>query len=616
MKMPEQAPPIADYALLSDCRASALVSRYGSVDWCCMPRFDAAPCFGRLLDWRLGGYCSIAPVAQHFEGDRSYLEDTLVLCTTVRTEGGTAHIYDFLAMSEPGSGSDWQRLVRIVEGGAGVTDLKVEIAPRFDFGHIAPWVRAYEDGVFTALGGSHGLVLSGDLGLRRQGNHSLEANIRVREGERKRFAIQFARPELLEEGPVAVPTPTDLDRDLTATTEWWRQWSERLDPDKVNVSLGVKRAAITLKGLSYLPTGAIIAAPTTSLPEGLQGTRTWDYRFSWIRDAAFTADVMVKLGCDEEAFGFRRFIERSSAGSAEEFQTLYGIDGSRRQSEQELKRLEGYRGATPVREGNQASQQLQLDVFGEMLELAWVWHTHGHSPDRDYWRFLVDLVDRVAGIWHEPDHGIWEMRGEPQHFVHSKVMCWMALDRGIRLAKELDRQAPIDKWKQARGDIRAAVERHGYDDRTGVFIQAFGRHYLDAALLRLPRTGFISYDNPRMIRTTDAVRERLDVAGLLLRYDCPDGLPGREGAFLACSFWLVECLAGQRRFDEAQQVFDRAASTANDLGLFSEEYDYDQEQLLANFPQGLTQLSYVSAGLALSNGAPFSESKPARAGSR
>lgn len=616
MKLPEQAPPIADYALLSDCRASALVSRYGSVDWCCMPRFDSAPCFGRLLDWRLGGYCSIAPVAKQFEGDRQYVDDTMVLSTTVRTESGSARVLDFLALATTDDELSYRRLVRVIEGLEGTSDLKAEVCPRFDFGNTAPWLRAYADGVYTAVGGSNGLVVCGDLDLRRRGKHELEANVRVQAGERKYLAMQFVPPEWLDEGPVAVPSIQELDRNLDSTLAWWRSWSGRIDESKTAHDPGITRSAITLKALSYLPTGAIIAAPTTSLPEGLQGTRTWDYRFSWIRDAAFTADVMVALGCDDEAYAFRRFIERSSAGSADEFQTLYGVDGRRRQSESELKEIEGYHGASPVRDGNQASEQLQLDVFGEMLELSWIWHYHGHSPEPDYWEFLVDLVDRASTLWQEPDHGIWEMRGEPQHFVHSKVMCWMALDRGIRLAEDLQRPVPLERWTAARDEVRATVERRGYDEKRGVFIQAFDRDYLDAALLRLPRTGFIAYDDPRMVRTTDAIRDSLSVDGLLLRYDCPDGLPGREGAFLACSFWLVEALAGQRRFEEAQQAFDRAVATANDLGLFSEEYDYDQHQLLANFPQGLTQLSYVSASLALRNRAPFSEPKQVQAGSR
>ncbi len=609
MRTPQQAAPIGDYALIGDCHAAALISRYGSIDWCCMPRFDSEPCFGRLLDWRRGGNCTITPLASEYQGEREYVDRSLVLCTTFRTESGQARVYDCMALDEERlrDESPQRRLIRIVEGIDGSTDLRVEVLPRFDFGDVKPWVREHDDCVFTAVGGNKGLVISGNMDLRQEDQYSLSASIRVHAGERRCLGIEFVSPEKLDDGPKSVPSVKELQRNLDDTVNWWRAWSAKIKDDDSDQAPGVHRSALVLKALNYAPTGAIIAAPTTSLPEGLQGTRTWDYRFSWIRDAAFTADVMVELGGEAEAYGFRRFIERSSAGSAKQFQTLYGIDGSRRQDEIDLKHLEGYRGATPVRIGNQASQQMQLDVFGEMLELSWIWHRHGHSPSDDYWHFLVDLVNRVCSHWRDPDHGIWEMRGEPQHFVHSKVMCWSALNRGIGLARELDREAPVNQWTEAREQVRAAIERDGYDRERGIFIQAFERNYLDAALLRMPSVGFIEYTDERMIRTTDAIREGLGVDGLLRRYDSPDGLPGEEGAFLACSFWLVECLAGQQRFDEAQQVFDRAVATANDVGLFSEEYDVDQQQLLANFPQGLTHLSYVSAVLALQRRAAVTE---------
>lgn len=604
MRRPQQAPSIADYALLSDSRAAALVSRYGSVDWCCLPHFAADPCFGRLLDWRRGGFCSIAPAVEEFDGERDYLDDSLVLCTRFHTDSGSVRIYDFLAVDPSDSRREaYRRLVRIVEGTRGHVDLRIEVEPRFDFGHVTPWIRAYDNGVFTAVGGHNGLVLVSDMGIHLATQHALLGEVRVREGERRCLGIQFVPPELLDKGPHDAPTPDALFESVDATWSWWREWSAKIRCGDEGTEAGLRRSALVLKGLSYAPTGAIIAAPTTSLPEGLQGTRTWDYRFSWIRDAAFTADVLVELGCDDEAYAFRRFIERSSAGSAEQFQTLYGIDGARRQSEFELNDLEGYRGATPVRVGNQASEQLQLDVFGEMLELSWIWHQHGHSPSDEYWHFIVELIDRVCTVWREPDHGIWEMRGQPQHFVYSKVMCWSAVDRGVALARELERQAPVDRWVRTRDEIKATIEAQGYDRDRGIFVQTFGSSYLDAALLRLPRVGFVAHNDPRMTRTVDAIWTALDVNGLLRRYDSPDGLPGTEGAFLACSFWLVECLVGQGRFEEARRVFHRAASTANDLGLFSEEFDVDQDHLLANYPQGLTHLSYISAGLALRRGA-------------
>lgn len=601
MKNPEQAPSISDYALISDCRAAALVSRYGSIDWCCLPKFNAEPSFGRLLDWRRGGFCSITPQAQQFDGTREYLDGGLVLSTTFCTESGKARVLDFLVLEDddPGAAEGRPELVRIVEGLEGTSDLVVQVSPRFDFGDVKPWVRQHGDGVFSAVGGNKGLVIQSDIELRLEGKYDLQGSLRVHAGERKRLALLYRPAEELDDGPGKLPRADRWDKALDRTCKWWSAWSRKVQGQEGEFGSQIHRSALVLKALTYAPTGAIIAAPTTSLPEGLSGTRTWDYRFSWIRDAAFTADVLVELGCEDEAYAFRRFLERSSAGSAEQLQTLYGIDGARRQQEFELEHLEGYHGATPVRVGNQASTQLQLDTFGEMLELSWIWHQHGHSPHEDYWEFLVELIDRVSNHWRDPDHGIWEIRGEPQHYVHSKVMCWSTLNRGIQLAQDLGRKAPVDRWAEARDAVKAAVEEHGYDRKQGVFMQAFERPYLDAALLRLPSVGFVDYNDPRMVRTTNAIRTGLDADGLLYRYDAPDGLPGEEGAFLACSFWLAECLAGQQRFDEARAVFERATGTANDLGLFSEEYDVRQDRLLANFPQGLTHLSHISAAMAL-----------------
>lgn len=608
MELPQQAPAIGDYGLIGDCHAAALISRFGSVDWCCLPSFAAEPSFGRLLDWRRGGFCSIAPVAQSFEGTRAYLEDSLILATTFLTSSGSVRVLDFFSIeSDPIHPTEPPQLVRIIEGLEGVMDVEVQVSPRFDFGDVKPWLRQHAANVFTAVGGNKGLLICGDVDLHLEQKYDLRRTVRVHAGERRYLGVLYRAPATLDRTPNGVPAAKELHKKFNHTRRWWSKWSGKIKLQSTDYAAAVHRSATVLKALTYAPTGAIIAAPTTSLPEGLAGTRTWDYRFSWIRDSAFTADALVELGCDEEAYAFRRFLERSSAGSAEQLQTLYGIDGARRQDEFELEHIEGYHGATPVRVGNQASRQIQLDVFGEMLELAWIWHQHGHSPSDDYWQFLVELVNRVSKHWSDPDHGIWEVRGEPQHYVHSKVMCWSALNRGICLARDLQRDAPVDEWARARDAVREAVEAHGYDQKRGVFMQAYERPYLDAALLRLPSVGFIEFDDPRMVRTTDAIRAGLDTDGLIRRYDSPDGLPGEEGAFLACSFWLAECLAGQQRYDEARDVFERAAATANDLGLFSEEYDTTRQQLLANFPQGLTHLSYISAALALSRQSAVTE---------
>ncbi|MDT8386608.1 MAG: glycoside hydrolase family 15 protein [Thiogranum sp.] len=596
---PRQAPPVGDYALISDCHAAALVSRGGSIDWCCMPRFDSEPCFGRLLDWQGAGHCSIASTNAGVRISRQYLDDTMVLSTRFDTATGSAQVFDLLVLKETGRTFSGRQLLRIVEGLEGNVDFHVEVQPRFDFGDVRPWLREDQPGVFVAVGGAHGLVICGDMGLEREGKYSLSSDFRVGSGQRRRLSVQFSHPELLDNGPDQVPDAQQLDQSLEQTGYWWRHWCRRINIDDTGSFPGIRRSVITLKALSYLPTGAIIAAPSTSLPEGLSGTRNWDYRFSWVRDAAFTARALVEVGCEDDAYQFRRFIERSSAGSAAQFRTLYGVDGGRRQEEFELVHLEGYRGASPVRVGNRAARQIQLDVFGETLELSWLWHRRGYAPSQSYWQFLVNLLNRVCAHWQEPDHSIWEVRGARRHFVHSKVMCWSALNRGIHIAEELGREAPVEQWQRSCEDIRAAVEEHGYDRERGIFVQSFEEPYLDAALLRMSCVDFIDHQDERMLRTTDAIRAALEVDGLLHRYDAPDGLPGQEGAFLPCSFWLAECLAFQQRRSEARSVFERAVRTANDLGLFSEEYDTRRQLLWGNFPQALTHLSYITAALAL-----------------
>jgi GH15 family glucan-1,4-alpha-glucosidase len=382
------------------------------------------------------------------------------------------------------------------------------------------------------------------------------------------------------------------------TVKWWRRWSGRGRLESSDGPAAI-HSAIVLKGLTNAPTGAMIASATTSLPEALGGGRNWDYRFSWIRDSAFALRSLGELGFDAEADGFRRFVERSAAGNEDDLQIVFGPGGERRLVEVEVPELEGYRRSRPVRAGNNAYTQDQHDVYGELLGLSWRWHERGRSPDDDYWRFLVDLVDAAASVWRRKDPGLWEIRGDPQHFVHSKAMCWAALDLGIKLAKESSRQAPVRRWTQTRDQIREAVETRGYDKRRGVFIRAFGNRAMDGALLLLPNVGFVEWDDDRMVRTTDAVWEELGEDDLIWRYRGPDGLEGEEGAFVPCSFWLVECLARQGRVEDARRIFDRAVSTANDVGLFSEEFDPKRRIMLGNFPQGLSHQSHIAAAVAL-----------------
>ena len=595
--MAKRYPDIDDYGLIGDCHGTALVSRWGSIDWCCVPRFDSESCFGRLLDWDKGGFCSIAPTSD-YEPTRRYLEDTLVLETTFRTGDGAARVLDCFAMRPGGRQRPHRQILRIVEGLAGAVELSIIVAARFDFGELRPWIRRVDNQTYVAVGSDDGLVVWSDAGLEFSGEHDLTTSFAVREGERRRLSIQFEWPQNLDRESRSIPQPGECDARLRETIDWWTKWTARAHLEGGDLA-AAKRSAIVLKALTCAPTGAIIAAPTTSLPESPGGERNWDYRFSWVRDSTFTVSSLGTLGFVAEADGFRRFIERSAAGSADDLQITYRIDGSRRMNEWTLDSLDGYRGAKPVRVGNHAAQQVQLDVYGELLELAWRWRRRGHSPDEYYWRFLCELVETARRRWTEVDHGFWEVRGEPQHFVHSKVMCWAALDRGIRLAEECSLDAPIDEWRSTSAEIVGAIEGRGYDSKRGVFVRAFGSTDMDASLLLLPGVGFIDYDDPRMVRTVDAIRDELEMDGLILRYRSDDGLRGSEGTVLACTFWLVECLARGGRKSEAVEVFKHAAATANDLGLFAEEYLVEAGEMAGNFPQGLTHLSHISAVAAL-----------------
>lgn len=594
------APNIEDYAYIGDCHSAALISKYGSIDWCCMPRIDASSCFGRLIDWKGGGYCQISP-KNHCTITRRYLPGTMILETqfcNVKTQA-CARLLDFFPMHLGGKHKPHQQIIRIIEGIRGKMRIQLHVSPRFDYGAIKPWIRRYKRTSFIALGGSDGLLISADMPLELHQLNHLESVFYIKEGQRLYLSILYRKPEELDEALVEVPSSEELDWRLTETENWWKTW---LAQGRISGSYAplLERSALVLKALSNAPTGAIAAAPTTSLPETLGGSRNWDYRFSWIRDAYFSVRALERLGFIKEADGFRRFIERSSHSSAGGLQTLFGVGGETRLHECILSDLCGYRNAKPVRIGNAAVDQLQLDMYGELVDLAWNWHQAGCSPNADYWSFLVQIINIVISCWQQPDCGIWEMRHEHRHFVHSKVMCWMALDRGIKLAEALQQAVPLAEWHAVRDQIRHAVETQGYDEHRGVFIQAFDCPMMDASLLLLPMLGFVHFKDPRMIRTTDAVYADLNEGGLLRRYPAyTDGLDGKEGVFLACSFWLSICYALQNRVELAKNVFELAVQTGNELHLFSEEYDVNQKTLLGNFPQGLTHLSLIAAALVL-----------------
>lgn len=591
-------PPIRDYGLIADCHSSALVSTSGSIDWCCMSRIDFGSCFGRILDWEKGGYCQIVPSGP-YEVSRRYIEDTLVLETIFRTKDGEARLIDCFTMREGGRHNPHQQILRIIEAFKGRVEFNVEIIPCFDYGATKAWVRRYLENQHIALGGNDGLLISGDLSLEMKDRHCIFGSWIGEKGHSAHLSILYRRPEDLDDGHVEAPTIEELDRRLDETISWWRNWSSK-SAIKGSYAGPACRSAVVLKALSYAPTGAIAAAATTSLPEGTEGGRNWDYRYTWIRDSSFSVRSLAEAGHAQEADGFRRFIERTTAGSVEDLRIVYGVGGECRLNEYTLYELEGYRGIKPVRIGNAAAEQRQLDVYGELLELAWSWHSRGHSPDDDYWDFLVALVNATVKNWKKPDRGFWEMRSKPRHFVLSKAMCWTALDRGLKLAEDLGREGPTEVWRKARDEVRRAIETKGYDAERGIFVQAFGRKEMDASLLLLPATGFLDYGDERMVRTVDAVQAELEVDGLLRRYPPGnDGISAKEGVFIPCSFWLAECFAQQGRRDEAHEVFRRALATGNDLGLFPEEYDTEQREMMGNFPQGLTHLSLIAAATAL-----------------
>jgi GH15 family glucan-1,4-alpha-glucosidase len=596
----DQYPPIGDYGLIGDCHSAALVSRQGSIEWCCLPRFDSGSAFGRILDRERGGHCSIAPTETgDWQYERVYLDDTLVLQTTVEGPAGQARLTDCFLVSDDQHSEPRRRILRVVEGRRGAIEFELRVAARFDYGQVRPWIRRHGHRLHSVIGGNDALIVWCDQELAEDPEHELVGRVKVRVGDRVHLLLRSCPPELVDAGGTPDPDPDELDAQLEHTIEWWREWAK-------TVQLGgrdepaARRSALTLKALTHAPTGAVVAAPTTSLPEAIGDARNWDYRYAWVRDSSFSSRAFAELGCEREADSFRAFIMRSAAGHAGDLQVLYGVGGERRLGGEVVKDLEGYRSSAPVRVGNDASTQRQLDAYGELVNLTWRWHRRGHSPDDDDWRFLLSLIDHAAEQWSEPDGGIWEWPGEPDHFVHSKVLCWSALDRGLRLADECMRRAPTRRWKQARDEIRETVERRGYDRKRGVFVQAFGREELDAALLLLPTVEFVDWRDERMVRTTEAIREELGAGeGLLYRYRRADGLAGREGAFLCCSFWLAECLAHQGELDEARAVFDKALAIGNDLGLYSEEIDPETGELLGNFPQALTHLAHIDAAVAL-----------------
>jgi alpha,alpha-trehalase len=596
--------PIADYALLSDCRSAALVSRGGSIDWLCFPRFDGPSVFGRILDDD-AGHWSIRPADDTpFETTRRYLADTMLLETTFTTAGGTVTLTDALAVGrnerghELGAGAVGTVLRRVV-GVAGSVDLALAYAPRPEYGLVSPLLQVVDGGV-TARGGADVLALSSPVPLDADGFTTARARFAVRAGEALAFALHHRTTS--EERPRLWTQAEICDR-LDDTAEAWRTWSSLHQGYDGPWADLVCMSGRVLYGLTYFPTGAIVAAPTTSLPETPGGSRNWDYRYAWVRDASFTLQALWVAACPDEADRFFEYMAGTAASQVRQgadLQIMFGIGGEHDLSERELGHLSGWRGSTPVRVGNGAWSQRQLDVYGELLDAA---HRLPEQLDRlepVTRRFLADLADTAASRWQEEDQGIWEIRGAPRHFLYSKLMCWVALDRAIRLAERLDALDRVDRWQATRDEIADAIMTRGWNEQVGAFTQSFGSHELDASNLMMPIVGFIPAGHPRMRATIDATADRLsDEHGLVYRYLAPDGLEGEEGTFLLCTFWLAEALALAGELDRARATFEAAAGFANDVGLLSEEVDARTGELLGNFPQAFSHIGLVNAAWAI-----------------
>jgi GH15 family glucan-1,4-alpha-glucosidase len=577
--------PIENYALIGDLQAAALVERGGSIDWLCFPRFDSGACFASLLGNEENGRWLLAPL-RGGTPTRRYLHDTMVLETTWETPDGVVRVFDF--MPPRGKAPD---VVRIVEGVSGSVRMRSELVIRFDYGHVVPWVRR-EDGGRIAVAGPDALSFRTPAPTRGERMRTV-SELTVEEGQRVPFVLTWY--------PSHEPSPGKIDAELALaeTESFWRDWNARCKvPLPAEWRDLLHRSLMVLKTLTYAPTGGIVAAPTTSLPEYIGGVRNWDYRYCWLRDATLTLLALLQADHVDEALDWRSWLLRAVAGDPADLQIMYGVGGERRLTELELHWLAGYEGSRPVRIGNAASEQLQVDVYGEVMDALYQARAHGLAEERTAWQLQKTLLRYLDRTWQEPDEGIWEIRGERRHFVHSKVMAWVAFDRAVRSVEEHGLDGPVDQWRAARDEIHAQVCDRGYDASLGSFVQSYGSAQLDASLLLVPLVGFLPADDPRVAGTIAAVERELVEDGFVLRYrthaDGVDGLPPGEGVFLPCSFWLVDCYELIGRHDDAHRLFERLVGLANDVGLLSEEYDPRAERLVGNFPQAFTHLALVN----------------------
>ena len=581
--------PIEDYALIGDCETAGLVGRDGSIDWLCLPRFDSDSCFTALLGNQQNGHWMIAP-EEAAQVSRRYKGDTLILETTFRTNSGSVALVDF--MPPEGEGCVVMRLVFGIEGRV---RMRSRIIIRFDYGSTIPWVTRLDDGTLRAIAGPQMLLLKTPAALRGE-DFTTVSEFTVEPGQRIPFVLRHASSHL---------PPPDLPDPFTAlhnTERFWAEWAASCTGSG-RWSKAVVRSLITLKALTFAPTGGIVAAPTTSLPERIGGLRNWDYRFCWVRDATLTLLALMGGGFHDEAGAWRDWLVRAVAGSPEQLQIMYGIAGERRLWEWEVPWLDGYEGSRPVRIGNAAHAQLQLDVYGEMMDALYQARRIGLPMSEPAWAIELALLGHLELIWREPDSGIWEMRGPSRHFTYSKMMAWVAFDRAIKSAQEFGMPGPVEHWQRVRVEIHEEVCRNGFDVELNCFVQAYGSKELDASLLLIASIGFLPANDPRVRATVEAIERNLLVDGLVHRYrtaGSEDGLPPGEGAFLPCSFWLVDayCLIG--RVQEAEDLFDRLLALRNDVGLLAEEYDPRLKRMLGNFPQAFSHISLVNTAYNLS----------------
>jgi GH15 family glucan-1,4-alpha-glucosidase len=582
-------PRIEDYALIGDLQTAALVSDGGSIDWCCLPRFDSGACFSAILGGPEHGRWLLAP-ATTTGTSRRYRHDTLILETVLESDTGSVRLIDF--MPPRGTAPD---IVRIVEGLDGEVEMRSELIIRYDFGRILPWVRRV-DHARLAVAGPDGLCLRTPAPVRGE-DMTTVSEFTLRPGERVPFVLTWFPSH--EDPPLAV----DAEAALDDTESYWLAWARR------GHHLGdyhdeVRQSLLVLKALTYAPTGGIVAAPTTSLPERIGGVRNWDYRFCWLRDATLTLVAMLHAGLSGEAEAWGAWLLRAVAGDPAAVQIMYGIDGGRRLDERELDWLPGYEGSRPVRVGNAASTQLQLDVYGELLDAVYQSCVQGVRPDANVWSLMRKLLDWLADGWRLEDAGLWEVRGPSRHFTHSKVMAWVAFDRAVKFHEEFGASGPVERWRALRDEIHAEVLARSWSEAKGAFAQSYDSDDLDASVLMMPLVGFIDANDERMAATAEAIRRELTADGLVMRYrphpdGAVDGIAEGEGVFLACTFWMVEVLALQGRHEKARELFERLLDLRNDVGLLSEEYDPVARRQLGNVPQAFSHLALVSAALVL-----------------